>query len=437
MDNISSNHVVIAGVVIVVVVVILLVVFFLQSSSQEKKNRRQLSVEPFDVTKDVQDEFLVLMQPKVSEQQFKKHLNEMQALLAQNSQRGLDPNGRILTAWSIRPSFKAYHVRSERPDAWLPYLREKAADKVARVERNGYRRMMVTRPCNVQQNAPWQLQRIQSHHPYMMDGLYTWDFDGQGVDAYVVDTGINKDHIEFGGRVVLGADFTDDPMETDGNGHGTHVAGLLGGRNVGVARGVTIIAVKVLNCKGVGTKDAVLSGMAWVSQSVRQRDNRRAVVNMSLGGPKSAIENEAVAALVQNGIVVVAAAGNENSNAANVSPASASTAIAVGATGPTNHRAPFSNWGPQVALFAPGEDLRSADEADNESYEIYSGTSQASPIVSGAVALLLQQFPDKTPKQIRTLLLEQASKDLVKLDCSGTCGKTSNRLLYVAPCARD
>jgi len=299
--------------------------------------------------------------------------------------------------------------------------------------------------CSQQSNAVWGLDRI-SKREVDLDGNYKYEStSGSGVDAYIVDTGININHQDFAGRAIWGANFVDS-TNTDCNGHGTHVAGTVGGTKYGVAKKSTLIAVKVLNCAGSGTNAGVISGVQWTVTSKNSR-KRPSVANMSLGGGKSTALDNAVNSAVSSGVTFAVAAGNDNSDACNYSPAAAANAISVGATGieddvsnQVDSRAYFSNYGSCVDVFAPGLMIES-DWIGTKNNEILtiSGTSMATPHVAGIIAQYLGTHTSATPASIKTWLVDQASNGLIDLDCSGAisssaCNKSPNELVY-SPCA--
>ncbi|HEU5127153.1 MAG TPA: S8 family peptidase [Glycomyces sp.] len=260
-----------------------------------------------------------------------------------------------------------------------------ADDAVAFVEQN--RTVSVA---DVQNDPPsWGLDRVdQLDLP--LDDAYEYLGDGSGVTAYIVDTGILASHDEFTGRVGEGYDFVDgDADPTDCNGHGTHVAGTVGGTNYGLAKEVTLVGVRVLDCSGNGTFAGVIDGIEWVGDNA----SGPSVANMSLGGGYSAAVNAAVESAVDAGVVFAVAAGNETQNACNVSPASAAAAITVGATDSGDARAYFSNFGSCVDVFAPGVGITSAWIGSDSATNTISGTSMASPHVAGAVAVYLSLNP--------------------------------------------
>ena len=271
----------------------------------------------------------------------------------------------------------------------------------------------------VQSNATWGLDRIdQRDRP--LNGTYVYNNTGSGVTAYIIDTGIRLSHNEFGGRASWGANFAGGPSD-DCNGHGTHVAGTVGGSRYGVAKAVRLVAVKVLSCSGSGSTTGVINGINWV---VANRATR-SVANMSLGGGVSSALDKAVNDAVGAGVTFVVAAGNSSANACNYSPARAANAITVGATTSTDARASYSNFGSCLDLFAPGSSITSAWKSSNTATKTISGTSMASPHVAGVVALILQGS-SATPAQVTSTLLGNASTGKVSNAGSGS----ANRLLF-------
>ncbi|MFG2059943.1 S8 family peptidase [Micromonospora sp. NPDC048871] len=272
-----------------------------------------------------------------------------------------------------------------------------------------------------QTNPTWGLDRIdQRNRP--LSGTFTYPNTATNVRAYIIDTGIRTTHGQFGGRATWGTN-TVDSNNTDCNGHGTHVAGTVGGSTYGVAKGVRLIAVKVLNCSGSGTTTGVINGVNWVTANAV----KPAVANMSLGGGVSSTLDNAVANSIRAGISYAVAAGNSNANACNSSPARTSTAITVGSTTSTDARSSFSNYGSCVHIFAPGSSVLSAYHTSNTATSTLSGTSMAAPHVAGAAALVLSANPSWTPAQIKTYLVNNATTGVVTSPGSGS----PNRLLYV------
>jgi subtilisin family serine protease len=310
-----------------------------------------------------------------------------------------------------------------------------ADGRVARIERDG----VVHASATTQNGATWGLDRIdQAYLP--LDGSYAYDSDGTGVDAYVIDTGIRATHAEFKGaggasRVQNDTshgviDFVDNDLNPDDcNGHGTHVAGTIGGTTYGVAKNVTLHAVRVLDCAGSGTWSGVIAGMNWVAQN----HGPKSVANMSLGGGASTSVNDAALALAKV-VVLAVAAGNDNANACNSSPAGATEPVAadnlmltVGATTNTDARASYSNFGTCVELYAPGSSITSAWDTGDGATNTISGTSMATPHVVGVAARLAGTSTSAGAalvKDVRSAIIANATPGIV----SGATG-ASNRLL--------
>ncbi|WP_156758623.1 S8 family serine peptidase [Actinokineospora pegani] len=280
----------------------------------------------------------------------------------------------------------------------------------------------------------WGLDRIdQPNLP--LNRTYTYPGTAPNVRVYVIDTGIRTSHQDFGGRADWGTNTVGDGNDSDCNGHGTHVAGTIGGATHGVAKGVRLTAVKVLDCNGDGSYAAVIAGVDWVTQ---HHTSGPAVANLSLGGPgaNTTLEN-AVRASIADGVVYSIAAGNAGTNACNQTPARTGEAITVGATTSTDGRASYSNHGTCVDLFAPGSDIVSAGHSGNTGTATMSGTSMAAPHVAGAAALVLGSNPALSPQQVAGALIGSATPNKV-----GNAGAGSpNRLLHTgsitAPAAKD
>lgn len=254
----------------------------------------------------------------------------------------------------------------------------------------------------VQTNAPWGLDRLdQASLP--LDRRFEFQGGASGVKVYVIDTGINIQHVEFDGRAAHGFDAIDnDLIAEDCNGHGTHVAGTVGGRTYGVAKDVQLVSVRVLDCRGSGTISSVIRGIEWVTEN----SDGPSVVNMSLGGGASQAIDDAVRKSMQNGILYVVAAGNENMDACQSSPARVSQAITVGSTTSSDSRSSFSNYGSCVDIFAPGSDIPSAWYSSTSATQTISGTSMASPHVAGVAALILGGAPTLSIAELTRKILE-------------------------------
>lgn len=314
-----------------------------------------------------------------------------------------------------RYALKGFAV-ANLPDAAVEALQRNP--RIARIERDG-----IVTADGTQDPAPsWGLDRIDQASG--ADGVYNYPNDGSGVTVYIIDTGIYSSHSDFTGRIGTGNDFVDAYPPDDCNGHGTHVAGTVGGATYGVAKNVTIVAVRVLNCQGSGSNSGVIAGIDWVTgQSARP-----AVANMSLGGGFSQSLNDAVARATTAGIVFAVAAGNSTANACNYSPSSAPSAITVGATTSANLLASYSNYGSCVDILAPGSSIKSDWIGGTSATNTISGTSMASPHVAGAAALYLSQNPNASVTTVRNALVNGATNNAI----GGSLGTgTPNKLLYV------
>lgn len=277
-----------------------------------------------------------------------------------------------------------------------------------------------------QSNPTWGLDRVDQRL-LPLSNSYTYSTTASNVTAYIIDTGIRATHNDFGGRVVAGYDAVGgvNPPTDDCNGHGTHVAGTVGGSTYGVAKGVTLVAVRVLNCQGSGTTSGVVAGVDWVTQ--HHQAGVPAVANMSLGASASTTLDDAVANSVADGITYAIAAGNSSANACNYSPARVPSALTVGATDSADNRASFSNFGTCVDLFAPGVGITSAWKDSDTATKTISGTSMAAPHVAGVAALTLAATPGATVSQVSNAILDNATPGIVG---NPGCG-SPNRLLYV------
>lgn len=276
-----------------------------------------------------------------------------------------------------------------------------------------------------QNNATWGLDRIDQRD-LPLSGTYTYNADGTGVRAYIIDTGILASHNDFGGRVTSGFTAISDGRGTvDCNGHGTHVAGTTGGSTYGVAKNVTLVPVRVLDCQGSGSTSGVIAGVDWVTAN---NNGAAAVANMSLGGGASSTLDTAVSNSIASGITYAVAGGNDNANACNYSPARVGSAITVGATTSTDARASYSNFGNCLDVFAPGSSITSAWYTSNTATNTISGTSMASPHVAGVAALILQGSPGASPSSVANTITSNATTGKV-----GSAGTGSpNLLLYMA-----
>lgn len=277
------------------------------------------------------------------------------------------------------------------------------------------------RKFGTQSNPPsWGLDRVDQRD-LPLNNSYTYATDGSGVTAYVIDTGIFVGHSNFGGRASVGLDTVGDGKNgIDCDGHGTHVAGIIGSNTYGVAKNVKLVSVRVLDCEGSGTMDGVIQGIDWVVKNAK----KPAVVNVSLGSEADQALDQAIKNGIAAGLTFVVAAGNQNEDSCKYSPARVPEALTVGATDSGDKRTYFSNYGSCVDLFAPGMDITST--VLNGQTDAYSGTSMAGPHVAGAAALYLQSNTSASPAQVSQAILGNATPNKV-LDPAGT----PNKLLYI------
>ncbi|QZY28263.1 S8 family peptidase [Nocardioides coralli] len=275
-----------------------------------------------------------------------------------------------------------------------------------------------------QNNATWGLDRIDQRN-LPLNGTYTYTPTGSGVTAYIIDTGVRASHAELTGRMASGYTAISDGRGTDDcNGHGTHVAGTVGGTTYGVAKQVTIRPVRVLDCNGSGSTSGVIAGVDWVTSN--HAAGTPAVANMSLGGGVSTALDNAVNNSIADGVSYAVAAGNDNTNACNGSPSRVGAAITVGSTTSSDARSSFSNYGSCLDLFAPGSSITSAWHTSDSATNTISGTSMATPHVAGVAALYLQGNPTASPSTVASTITSTATSGVVTNAGSGS----PNRLLY-------
>lgn len=278
-----------------------------------------------------------------------------------------------------------------------------------------------------QTGAPWGISRV-SHGEMPLD-LSKYHYPrsaGKRVDIYVIDTGINIAHVDFGGRAQWGVTIPTGDIDIDGNGHGTHCAGTIASKTYGMAKKAHVIAVKVLRTNGFGTNADVIKGVEWTIKAAQKGASRgrRSVANMSLGGGRSITLESAVNRAVKAGVHFAVAAGNDNEDACDYSPAAAEGPITVGATTNRDQMTFFSNYGPCVDIFAPGMDITSTWIGSRRAINTISGTSMASPHVAGVMALYLGER-DHKPADLKKLIIEHANSGLLE----EVPADTENRLL--------
>jgi len=275
-----------------------------------------------------------------------------------------------------------------------------------------------------QTGATWGLDRIDQRD-LPLDGNYTYNATGSGVKAYIIDTGIRATHTQLAGRVISGFTAINDGLGTnDGNGHGTHVSGTVGGTTYGVAKNVTLVAVRVLDSSGNGTNSGVIAGVDFVTSD--HQAGQPAVANMSLGGGISSALDTAVTNSINDGVTYAIAAGNDNLDACGTSPARVASAITVGSTTTTDARSSFSNFGTCLDIFAPGSSITSSWNTSDTATNTISGTSMATPHVTGVAALFLETNPTASPATVTAAIVNNSTPN--KVTSAGT--GSPNRLLF-------
>ena len=280
--------------------------------------------------------------------------------------------------------------------------------RVVRVEPDGIASIVT-----IESDATWGLDRVDQH-ALPLSGTFNYTNTGSGVTAYIIDTGIRFNHQEFGGRATSGYDAVDGGSADDCNGHGTHVSGTVGGATYGIAKGVSLVAVRVLDCGGSGSWSGVIAGLDWVTANHRTP----AVANMSLGGGANSSVDDAVRRMIASGVATAIAAGNGNQggraqDACKYTPARVSEAMTIGATDKTDTKTSWSNYGNCVDWFAPGSGITSAWYTSTTATNTISGTSMATPHTTGVAALYLQGNPGASPATVRDALDAATTKHIV------------------------
>lgn len=375
------------------------------------RERSMFSVAPLHVDEHphgtVNNSYIVMLKPKTGVDVLQNHMNFVQFAHESSPLVGSDGGLR--------------HVYDSHVKGYAGAFSEAVIDRIRQlpevdyVEKDQIVRTLEIEPTSeskTQIGAPWGLARV-SHRAKLTLGTFTKyvynQHGGEGVDVYVIDTGINVDHVEFEGRASWGKTIPQNDVDEDGNGHGTHCAGTIASKAYGVAKAAHVIAVKVLGSNGSGTMSDVVAGVLFASDSAKLKaeqakqeyaatgktSHKGSVANMSLGGGKSRALDQAVDAAVDEGLHFAVAAGNDNRDACNYSPAASENAVTVGASTIGDERAYFSNYGKCVDVFAPGLQIKSTYIGSKTATTTMSGTSMASPHTAGMIAYLLSLYPSK------------------------------------------
>jgi oryzin len=351
----------------------------------------------------IEGQYIVIYHPHTADELQTKH----QSVLGQN----------VFATYNITTYFMGYAAHLTKEEVEI--IRDDPIVAEVHPDTNVYLYGRQQAECDTTQNnvRSWGICRV-SHWGSITSGAlntYKWDSyeAGSGVDVYVIDTGIKTTHQDFDGRAVWGANYVDS-IRDDNNGHGTHCAGTVGGSTVGIARYARLVAVRVLNGQGSGTNSGVISGINYAANTARTR-GVPSVASMSLGGSYNTAMNNAVTQCVASGVTTVVAAGNDNANACNYSPASTPNAITVGSTSTDasnrDIRSSFSNYGNCVDVFAPGSNIYSCGISSNSAYATMSGTSMACPHVAGLAAVVLHRRGHISPAAVKSAIIDESNWD--------------------------
>jgi subtilisin family serine protease len=358
-----------------------------------------------EATDVVPDSYIVVYNSDINATSIETHLSSVSALIS----RRRDVGG--IGATYDLSTLKGYQVTADA--ATIAEIA--ASPEVAYIEKDG---KVWANALTTQSSSTWGLGRVSHRNQDATSYIYD-STAGSGSTVYVVDTGIYIAHSQFGGRASWGANFISGSANTDENGHGTHCSGTIAGSTYGVAKNANLVAVKVLDSGGSGSTSGVISGIQWVANNAKSQS----VLSMSLGGGKSTSLNSAVAAAVTKGVTVVVAAGNDNDDAGNYSPASETTAITVGAIDNNDARASFSNYGSLVDVFGPGVSILSSWIGSTTATNTISGTSMATPHIAGLAAYLITLEGLSTPAAVQARIKALATSGKI------TDAKSTNNLI--------
>lgn len=372
----------------------------------------------------VPGEYVIVMQPNATLSDMDRHIHTLN-LKCQSKQASYS----VLSEFRALGHFKGYGAKLDA-QALAELL---ADDAVAYVEENAVATLQ-QEPCVRQVTADWGLPRIPLKYFDAKSNKYDYVLrDESWVNVYVVDSGIRTTHLEFEGRAVWGTDTSTgaaNPTKTDEDGHGTHVAAIVGGRTYGVVKSVRIVDVRTMDARGVGSSITNIAGVNWVAQDCRAR-GKTCICNLSISMPTNRGTDDAVNAAHDAGVLMVVASGNSRLDACTRSPPSATHALVVNAANVSDVPGTFSNWGACTHIYAPGVNIRSADITSDTNSRVASGTSQAAPFVAGVAARLLAAEPSLTPSQLRDKILAGATQGAIVRNLPAD---TPNTYVYL-PCS--
>lgn len=376
--------------------------------------------------KAINNEYIVMFRDSVGLDLIQAHIALVESMLLTVSESAPNFGSNSVDTLKIMDEVLGYVVRVT--DSRVLELIKSYDSLVESIEPNSEVSM---NKVEVQEHAPWGISRISQRERIFPWNDLSFSYNSEtyrgDVNVYVIDTGIQVTHKDFGGRAKWGTTVINNDNDIDKNGHGTHCAGIIGSEHFGVAKGATLIAVKVLHSDGNGEMSDVLKGIEFVvddhiKQTEKNKKLKGSVANMSLGAGKSPALVKMVDAAVKKGVHFVVAAGNEDQDACYTSPSDSQLAFTVGATTSSDERAWFSNWGKCVDIFAPGTSIQSSFiGSSNNATEVMTGTSMSAPHVAGLVAYFLSLQPESdstfyssvTPEQLRTKIVNFGTKDKI------------------------